>query len=49
MGPGRYGPVLLQRGGVKVESEKTRLQAMRVRDDDAFVSMPVVDHLRSGV
>ncbi|RMX68354.1 hypothetical protein DD238_005303 [Peronospora effusa] len=32
MGPGRYGPVLLQHGGAKVESErseKTRLQAMR--------------------
>ncbi|KAG6962574.1 hypothetical protein JG687_00007072 [Phytophthora cactorum] len=32
MGPGRYGPILLQRGGAKAESEtkmKTRLQAMR--------------------
>ncbi|EGZ30754.1 hypothetical protein PHYSODRAFT_310523 [Phytophthora sojae] len=32
MGPGRYGPILLQRGGTKVEGEhktKTRLQAMR--------------------
>ncbi|OWZ23409.1 hypothetical protein PHMEG_0001710 [Phytophthora megakarya] len=31
MGPGRYGPILLQRGGAKVEGEamKTRLQAMR--------------------
>ena len=34
MGPGRYGPVLLQPGGEKVDIEtkaKTRLQAMRVR------------------
>ena len=33
MGPGRDGPVLLQHGGAKVESERkgtTRLQAMRV-------------------
>ncbi|KAE8906433.1 hypothetical protein PF005_g10859 [Phytophthora fragariae] len=32
MGPGRYGPILLQRGGAKVGGEekmKTRLQAMR--------------------
>ncbi|KAG7390486.1 hypothetical protein PHYPSEUDO_007712 [Phytophthora pseudosyringae] len=30
MGPGRYGPILLQRGGAKVAGEtKTRLQAMR--------------------
>ncbi|KUF92742.1 Embryonic stem cell-specific 5-hydroxymethylcytosine-binding protein [Phytophthora nicotianae] len=32
MGPGRYGPILLQCGGAKVEGEakmKTRLQAMR--------------------
>ncbi|GMF15884.1 unnamed protein product [Phytophthora lilii] len=35
MGPGRYGPILLQRGGAKVEGEqnmKTRLQAMRQVD-----------------
>ncbi|KAL3674558.1 hypothetical protein V7S43_000506 [Phytophthora oleae] len=31
MGPGRYGPIMLQRGGAKVETEKkaTTLQAMR--------------------
>lgn len=32
MGPGRYGPIMLQQGGTKVETEKkamTRLQAMR--------------------
>ncbi|KAK1947269.1 Embryonic stem cell-specific 5-hydroxymethylcytosine-binding protein [Phytophthora citrophthora] len=32
MGPGRYGPIMVQHGGAKVETEKkamTRLQAMR--------------------